>query len=123
MDSKNGAEIPAGSILGLELEGLDVTKYPLLTQPIELSVGTKFNFWIIAEHYLKEYRRQRGFAIKRYRVEYCNNTALSNSTDRIVKRRTFACEYARNYKPTKSKPIEQQCNKGSKKVGCKWHIT
>jgi len=68
------------SVLGLELEGLDVAKYSLLTQLIELSIGTRFNSWTIAEHYLKEFRRQRGFVVKRYRVEYCNHTALSNLT-------------------------------------------
>ncbi len=43
LDSINEAKILTESILGLELEGLDVTKYPLLTQPIELSIGTRFN--------------------------------------------------------------------------------
>ena len=122
MDSINEAKIPTGSVLGLELEGLDVAKYSLLTQLIELSIGTRFNSWTIAEHYLKEFRKQRKFVVKRYWVEYCNHTALLNLTDRIVKRRTFTCEYARKYKPIKSKLIEQQHNKGSKKVDCKWYI-
>jgi hypothetical protein len=102
---------------------LDSTKYPLLTESIELSVGSRFSSWEIAEHYIKEYGRQKGFAINRYRVEHHNDKyQLPNSTDRLVKKRTFACENAEKHKPTKSKPIEQQRNKGSKKTDCKWHV-
>ena len=57
LDSINEAKILTESILGLELEGLDVAKYSLLTQLIELSIGTRFNSWTIAEHYLKEFER------------------------------------------------------------------
>ena len=64
---------------------------------------------------MKEYGRQRGFVINKYQVKY-HNYNPSDPNDRIVKKRTFACEYARKYKPIKSKPIEQQHNKGSKKL-------
>jgi hypothetical protein len=86
----------------------------LITSPIELSVGICFSSWEIAEYYLKEYGRQKGFAIKRYRVEY--------HKDHTVKKRTLTCEKAGKYKPNKTKPIEHQRNKGSKKTDCKWHI-
>ena len=104
-----------GVILGSELENLDPTKYPLFSYPVELSVGTRFSSWEIAEHYLKEYGRQRGFVVNKYRVEYVENTPFQ-----IPKRRTFACEYAGKYKPNKLKQIDQQRNKGSKKTDCKW---
>ena len=65
-------------ILGTKLEGLDITKYPLITIPIELEVGTRFSSWEIAEYYLKEYGRQKGFAIKRYRVEFYKNNKVKN---------------------------------------------
>jgi hypothetical protein len=94
-------------ILGTELEGIETTKYPLITSSIELSVGTRFNSWEIAEYYLKEHGRQNGFVIKRYRVEYNKN--------HTVKRRALTCKNAGKYKPNKTKSIEQQCNKGSKK--------
>uniref|UniRef100_U9U1U9 FAR1 domain-containing protein n=1 Tax=Rhizophagus irregularis (strain DAOM 181602 / DAOM 197198 / MUCL 43194) TaxID=747089 RepID=U9U1U9_RHIID len=121
-DVKNNDEsnITSGPILGLELEGQEASNYPLLAQPIELSVGTRFSSWIIAEHYLKEYGRQKGFVVNRYRVEYSKSSADPNN--RIVKKRTFACENAGRYKPNKTRPIEQQRNKGSKKTNCKWHI-
>ena len=102
---------PIGPTLGSELEGLDSTKYPLITFPIELSVGIRFSSWEIAEYYLKEYGRQNGFVIKRYRVEYHKN--------RTVKKWTLTCEKAGKYKPIKTKSIEQQRNKGSKKMDCK----
>ena len=105
---------PIGPTLGSELEGLDSTKYPLITFPIELSVGIRFSSWEIAEYYLKEYGRQKGFVIKRYRVEY--------HKDHAVKKRTLTCEKAGKYKPSKTKPIEHQRNKGSKKTDCKWHV-
>ncbi|CAG8791125.1 9558_t:CDS:10, partial [Cetraspora pellucida] len=114
LDSEERENIPIGPILGSELEGLDPTHYPLITSSIELSVGTRFSSWEIAEYYLKEYGRQNGFATKRYRVELHKN--------RRVKKRTLACEKAGKYKPNKSKPIGQQRNKGSKRTDCKWHI-
>ena len=104
-----------GRILGSELEGLESTEYPLLVQPVELAIGSRFPSWIIAEHYIKEYGRQKGFVINRYRVEY-------HKADSTVKKRTFSCEYAGKYKPKKTKPLDQQRNKGSKKTDCKWHI-
>ncbi|CAG8775247.1 20751_t:CDS:2, partial [Racocetra persica] len=57
----------------------------------------------------------------RNRVEYYK-TASNDLDDRAIKKRTYVCEKAGKYKPKKSKPIEQQCNKGSKKTDCKWHI-
>src|SRR5579862_8226713 len=114
MNTERTESIPAGPILGSELEGINSTKYPLINSSIELSVGTRFNSWEIAEYYLKEYGRQKGFVIKQYRVEY--------HKDHTVKRRTLTCENAGKYKPNKTKPIDQQRNKGSKKTGCKWHV-
>jgi hypothetical protein len=114
MDTEGTENISTGPILGTELEGIETTKYPLITSSIELSVRTQFNSWEIAEYYLKEHGRQNGFVIKRYQVEY--------NKDHTVKRRTLTCENAGKYKPNKTKPIEQQRNKGSKKTGCKWHV-
>ena len=98
----------------MELENFESTKYSSLTHPIEISVGLRFNSWEIAEHYLKEYEKQKGFVINWYRVIY--DKQLSNSTERNVKKRTFSCEYAGKHKPIKLQPIEQQRNKGSKKL-------
>ncbi|GES96856.1 protein FAR1-related sequence 5-like [Rhizophagus clarus] len=105
-------------ILGSELENFDS-----VTNPIELSIGLRFDTWEIAERYLKEYGRQNGFVVNRHRVEFVEfHDCQSENSVRIAKKRTFACEYSGKYKPNKSKPIEQQHNKGSKKTDCKWHV-
>ncbi|RHZ78397.1 hypothetical protein Glove_165g179 [Diversispora epigaea] len=119
-ETEHEIEIPTVNILDSELEGLDSTKYPSLINPTELSIGSRFNSWEIAKHYLKEYGRQKRFVVNRYRVEFYK--CQSENSVRIVKKRTFSCEYSRKYKPIKSKPIEQQRNKGSKKTDCKWHV-
>jgi hypothetical protein len=116
----NTEPFSTGPILGSELEGLEYTQYPLLTSLIELSVGTQFRSWNIAEYYLKEYGRQKSFVINCYRVEY-HKKLSSNSTEH-VKKKTLTYEKAGKYKSNKMKPIGQQCNKGSKKTDCKWHV-
>ncbi|CAB4441874.1 unnamed protein product [Rhizophagus irregularis] len=115
------AIVPMGPILGSELEGLKATEYPLITSSIDLSVGTRFSSWKVAEYYLKEYGRQKGFVIKKYCVEYHKNSS-SNSCERPVKKRTLTCENSGKYKPNKTKSIAHQRNKGSKKTDCKWHV-
>ncbi|CAG8765971.1 6310_t:CDS:2, partial [Gigaspora rosea] len=114
VETEEGENIALGPILGSVLEGLDPMKYPLITSSIELSVGIRFSSWEIAEYYLKEYGRQKGFAIKRYRVECDKNHS--------VKKRTLTCKKAGKYKPNKTKSIGQQRNKGSKRTDCKWHV-
>ncbi|CAG8725024.1 1729_t:CDS:2, partial [Gigaspora rosea] len=61
--------------------------------PVELFVGQRFDSWPLAEH--------------------CNH---------MVNKRTYVCENARKYKPNKTKPLEHQCLRGSKKTNCKWHV-
>ncbi|CAG8557327.1 13698_t:CDS:1, partial [Racocetra fulgida] len=51
----------------------------------------------------------------RNRVEY-HKTASNDLDNRAIKKRTYVYKKARKYKPKKSKPIEQQRNKGSKKL-------
>src|SRR5215471_3087119 len=112
--------IPEGIVLGSELENLDPGEYPLLnTYSIELTVGSRFSSWEIAEYYLKEYGRQRGFSVNKYRVEF---TPSSDLADKIPRKRTFVCEFAGKYNPSKSNQIGQQHNKGSKKTDCRWRV-
>ena len=55
-----------------------------MTHPVELSVGTNFNSWEIAEHYLKEYGKQKGFVVKKYQVEYTDSTnQIPNFTETL----------------------------------------
>ena len=110
-----------GPILGSELEGLESIEYPLLTQKVDLAIGLCFPSWTIAEHYIKEYGRQNGFVINRYRVGH-NKAHSSDSSECTVKKRTFSCECGGKYKPKRTKPLGQQRNKSSKKTDCKWHI-
>ncbi|CAG8689611.1 4039_t:CDS:2, partial [Dentiscutata erythropus] len=93
-------------VLGLEFEGLDLTKHHI-NQPIELLVGARFNSWAIAEHYVKEVEHHKSYS-----------TTLNDR----VKKRTYVCEKAGKYKPNKTKLLEQQRNKGSKKTDCKCHV-
>ncbi|CAG8699326.1 14566_t:CDS:2 [Cetraspora pellucida] len=44
-----------GPIVGSELEHLNSTEFPLLTEPVELTASLCFPSWLIAEHYIKEY--------------------------------------------------------------------
>ncbi|CAB4430881.1 unnamed protein product [Rhizophagus irregularis] len=67
-EGESNTNILTGSILWTKLEGLDSTQYPMLSQPLELSVSAQFSFWEIAEHHIREYGRQKGFVVKRYRV-------------------------------------------------------
>ena len=43
IDFENKAGISVKNVLGLELVGLDIIKYPLLIHSIELSVGSRFS--------------------------------------------------------------------------------
>ncbi|CAB4396235.1 unnamed protein product [Rhizophagus irregularis] len=60
-EGESNTNILTGSIFWTKLEGLDSTQYPMLSQPLELSVGAQFSFWEIAEHHIREYGRQKGF--------------------------------------------------------------
>jgi len=73
------------------------------------------------KNHIKEFGKQKGFVINRYHVEY-HKTQLPNLTEQNVKKRTYVCEYLEKYKPNKMKLIELQCNRGSKKTNCEWHI-
>jgi MULE transposase domain/FAR1 DNA-binding domain len=98
-----------------------ITTVYTIPEPLELSIGCRFDTWIVAENTIKEYGKRKGFAINRHRVEYSGNQ-ITDSGERVVKKRTYVCEYFGKYKPNKEKPIEQQHNKGSKKTDCKWHV-
>ncbi|SRR6266498_185825 len=76
---------------------------------------------MITENHIKEFGKQKGFAVNQYYVEYYK-TQLLNSTERNVKKKTYVCKYFGKYKPNKTKLIELQHNRGSKKTNCKWHV-
>ncbi|CAB4399224.1 unnamed protein product [Rhizophagus irregularis] len=76
------------------------SKIPTVTKLLELSIGCHFDTWIVAENTIKEYGKR----------------------ERVVRKRTYVCEYFGKYKPNKMNSIKQQHNKGSKKTDCKWHV-
>ncbi|CAB4391562.1 unnamed protein product [Rhizophagus irregularis] len=61
---ESNTNILTGSILWMKLEGLDSTQYPMLSQPLELSVSAQVSSWEIAEYHIREYERQKGFVVK-----------------------------------------------------------
>ena len=61
MISLFGSEIPMA-------ESTDTTIYTI-PEPLELSIGCRFDTWIVAENTIKEYGKHKGFAINRHRVE------------------------------------------------------
>jgi len=95
--------------------------FHMISRILKLSTGDHLPSWTIAENHIKDFGKQKGFVVIRYRVEY-HKTQLSNSTERDVKKRTYVCEFFGQYKPNKTKPIELQRNRGSKKTGCEWHV-
>ena len=101
----------------MKAELFDITNHTTL----DLSVGRRFDTWVVAENTIKEFGKRNGFVINRHRVEYSKNQ-LPDSDEKLVKKRTYVCECFGKYKPNKVTPLEQQRNKGSKKTDCKWHI-
>ncbi|RIB00238.1 hypothetical protein C2G38_2222721 [Gigaspora rosea] len=73
-------------------------------EPVGTSQSSR-NFENIDESKLKYHRSQ-----------------LTASGDRMAKKRTYACENAGKYKPNKTRPLEHQRFRGSKKTDCKWHV-
>ncbi|RIA96809.1 hypothetical protein C1645_814845 [Glomus cerebriforme] len=73
----------------------------------KLSIGCRFDTWIVAENTIKEYGKRKGFAINRHQVKYSKNQ-ITNSGKRVVRKRTYVCKYFEKYKPNKENPIEQQ---------------
>ena len=93
----------------------------MIPQTLKLSIRDRFTSWTIAKNHIKEFEKQRGFVINRYQIEYYK-TQLSDLTEWNIKKRTYVCEYFKKYKLNKTQSIEIQCNRGSKKTGCKWHV-
>ncbi|CAG8768833.1 1209_t:CDS:2, partial [Gigaspora rosea] len=77
---------------------------------VELFVGQRFDSWSLAEHCLKDMDGRMDLS------------QLTASGDRMAKKRTYACENAGKYKPNKTRPLEHQRFRGSKKTDCKWHV-
>ena len=74
----------------MKAEPFDITNHTRL-EPLDLSVGRRFDTWVVAENTIKEFGKRNGFVINRHRVEYSKNQ-LPDSDEKLVKKRTYVCE-------------------------------
>ncbi|CAB5391926.1 unnamed protein product [Rhizophagus irregularis] len=75
---------------------LNSIQYPLLSQPLELSVGAQFSSWEIAEHYIKEYEKQKSLRSgqsARFKLKCEADTQLTNTDSNNVVKLSDGCVY------------------------------
>ena len=65
----------------MKAELFDITNHTTL----DLSIGRRFDTWVVAENTIKEFGKRNGFVINRHRVEYSKNQ-LSDSDEKLVKK-------------------------------------
>ena len=68
----------------IKAEPFDITNHTRL-EPLDLSVGRRFDTWVVAENTIKEFGKLNGFVINRHRVEYSKNQ-LPDSDEKLVKK-------------------------------------
>jgi hypothetical protein len=83
---------------------------------IELKQGMTFDTWEIAETYLENFAKQKGFSFRKRR---CVTDAIDNT---IVRKRTFECSHSRLHKPDKAILEENRRDRNSEMIRCPWHI-
>ncbi|PKY33522.1 hypothetical protein RhiirB3_452487 [Rhizophagus irregularis] len=71
---------------------LNSIQYPLLSQPLELSVGAQFSSWEIAEHYIKEYEKQKSLRSGQS-ARFKPDTQLTNTDSNNVVKLSDGCVY------------------------------
>ncbi|CAG8639679.1 11574_t:CDS:2, partial [Racocetra fulgida] len=87
---------------------------PHINKLIVFAVDDTFPKWPIAEHYIDEYGRQKGFIAIKIRSKTDHNGRLLNLY--------YKCEFGRTYQPKKTNNLQNQHNKGSKKLNCDWKV-
>ncbi|CAG8500330.1 10954_t:CDS:1 [Diversispora eburnea] len=98
-------------------DGGGVFVTPQATNPtpsIALAVGTTFQNWEHVDEYLDIYGRERGFVVRKKRVE--------RDEMGMVRKRTYDCEHGGRYTPKKKAAVHEQRNRTSKRIECGWHI-
>ncbi|CAG8773573.1 36211_t:CDS:1 [Racocetra persica] len=79
-----------------------------------LAVGTTFQNWENVDEFLEIYGRERGFVVRKKRVE--------RDEMGMVRKRTYDCEHGGRYTPKKKAAVHEQRNRTSKRIECGWHI-
>ncbi|CAG8845031.1 3581_t:CDS:2, partial [Gigaspora margarita] len=87
---------------------------PHINERIKFSINDTFPSWPIAEHYIIEYGYQKGFVPIKVHNKINNNGCLMNLY--------YKCEFGSIYQPKKNVVLQNQRNKGTKKVNCNWQL-
>ncbi|CAG8739868.1 14517_t:CDS:2, partial [Dentiscutata erythropus] len=98
---------------GQDLVGVNGS-LPQINKPIVFVIGNSFPNWPIAEHYIAKYGCQKGFVA----IKICNKTDNARCLTNLY----FKCEFGGTYQPKKVDNLQNQHNKGFKKVDCNWRI-
>ncbi|CAG8435362.1 8848_t:CDS:2 [Scutellospora calospora] len=96
---------------GQDLVGINGA-LPHINKAIVFAIDDIFPNWSIAEHYVAEYGRQKGFVPIKIRNKTDRNRCLINLY--------YKCKFSRTYQPKKTNNLQNQHNKGSKKLNCDW---
>ncbi|CAG8736641.1 17530_t:CDS:2, partial [Racocetra fulgida] len=87
---------------------------PYINEQIVFVVNDTFPNWPIAEHYVGQYGCQKGFIPVKIRNKTDKNGRLTNLY--------FKCKFGGTYQPKKIVILQNQHNKGSKKLNCNWQL-
>nr|CAG8501451.1 15621_t:CDS:2 [Entrophospora candida] len=79
-----------------------------------IAVGSTFLNWEQVDEVLELYGREKGFVVRKKRVE--------RDDMGMVRKRTYDCEHGGRYTPKKKAAIHEQRNRTSKRIECGWHI-
>ncbi|CAG8721889.1 13737_t:CDS:2 [Cetraspora pellucida] len=96
---------------GQDLVGINGA-LPHINKAIVFTIDDTFPNWSIAEHYIAEYGRQKGFVPIKIHNKTDRNGRLINLY--------YKCEFSGTYQPKKTNNLQNQHNKGSKKLNCDW---
>jgi hypothetical protein len=83
---------------------------------LELHPKMEFETWAIAESYLNDYARLKGFCFRKRR------RVADSSDDNITRRQTYECSCARTHNAEKDILSEDRRDRNSEMIGCPWHI-
>ncbi|CAG8698790.1 4834_t:CDS:2, partial [Dentiscutata heterogama] len=95
----------SGTAGGLSDNGTFVTPQAANSSVI-LAVGTTFQNWENVDEFLELYGRERGFVVRKKRVE--------RDEMGMVRKRTYDCEHGGRYTPKKKAAVHEQRNRTSK---------
>ncbi|CAG8824586.1 25154_t:CDS:1, partial [Cetraspora pellucida] len=98
---------------GQDLVGIN-GPLPHINKPIVFAIDDTFPNWPIAEHYVTQYGHQKGFVAIKIRSKTDHNGHLTNLY--------YKYEFGGTYQSKKTNNLQNQHNKGSKKINCDWKV-